>query len=533
MPNFSAEIGIIHQPTCTYTPQQNGVVEIKHKHILQLARALMFQSFLPSKFWADSVLMATYKLNQLPTPVLVWKSPYEVLYGRVASYDHMKTFGCLCFVSNTHPHKSKFDKRAMKCIFLGYVLGQKGLKVYDLESHSVFTSRDVVFHENIFPYATLTSSPYTCPLPFTFEHDESDSQTDVILEHTLNSPDIPSSPVNDTSLVPLASLNPHRRSQRAIRKQAHFDDFVCSTSASSDPSHFSLILTPAHACFLASLSVLQEPTCYAQAKGHMKWEIAMKEELNALEKNDTWSFSKLPEGKKPIGKVCKLNRSLYGLKQASRQWNAEFTSQLEAYGFTQSKHDYCLFTISSGSSFLALLVYVDDVLLVGPSDALIAAAKAQLDRLFTIKDLGCTKYFLGVEIARSSHGMLLTQQKYITDLVRDTGLEHARNTTTPLPAGIRLQSDGGATLSNPELYPLLVGRLLYLNFPRSDISYATQQLSQFLQHPCQQHLDARFHLVKYLKVCPSRGYFSPSLVPLICLLTMTPIGPLVPNLDVP
>ncbi|KAK4406641.1 Retrovirus-related Pol polyprotein from transposon RE1 [Sesamum angolense] len=283
----------------------------------------------------------------------------------------------------------------------------------------------------------------------------------------------------------------------------------------------------------ASLSVSQEPTCYAQAKGHMEWEIAMKEELNTLEKNDTWSLSELLEGKKSIGynqiegvdhidsfpSVAKaVTVRLLLAVATSLGWPVHQLDINNAFlhgylnediymtppdGYVvpagKSKHDYCLFTMGSGSSFLDFLVYVDDALLVGPSDALIAATKAHLDRLFTIKDLGCAKYFLWVEIACSNHGMLLTQQKYITDLVRDTGLEHAKNTTTPLPAGIRLQSEGGATLSNPELYQWLVGRLLYLNFPRPDISYAMQQLSQFLQHPCQQHLDAALHLVKYLK----------------------------------
>ncbi|KAL0340275.1 UNVERIFIED_CONTAM: Retrovirus-related Pol polyprotein from transposon RE2 [Sesamum radiatum] len=105
-----------------------------------------------------------------------------------------------------------------------------------------------------------------------------------------------------------------------------------------------------------------------------------------------------PEGytKAQSGQVYKLIRSLYGLKQASRQWNLELTTKLLEFGFQQSPHDYCLIIKHSDSPFLALLVYVDDILLTGSSTTNIDAVKTYLDRLFTIKDLGPAKYFLGL-----------------------------------------------------------------------------------------------------------------------------------------
>ncbi|KAK4386150.1 Retrovirus-related Pol polyprotein from transposon RE2 [Sesamum angolense] len=103
------------------------------------------------------------------------------------------------------------------------------------------------------------------------------------------------------------------------------------------------------------------------------------------------------------GLVFCLKRSLYGLKQASRQWNIELTSKLEAFGFKQSSHDHCLFTMRIDSSFLALIVYVDDVLLTGDSLDSLSYVKHYLDDLFTIKDLGHAKFFLGLELARSTN----------------------------------------------------------------------------------------------------------------------------------
>lgn len=93
------------------------------------------------------------------------------------------------------------------------------------------------------------------------------------------------------------------------------------------------------------------------------------------------------------GQVCKLKKSLYGLKQASREWNAEFTRHLVSFGFHASIYDPCLFTKGSGDSFLCLLVYVDDILISGPSLCLITKFKTFLDSVFTIKDLGSAKFF--------------------------------------------------------------------------------------------------------------------------------------------
>ncbi|KAL2235286.1 UNVERIFIED_CONTAM: Retrovirus-related Pol polyprotein from transposon RE1 [Sesamum indicum] len=138
----------------------------------------------------------------------------------------------------------------------------------------------------------------------------------------------------------------------------------------------------------------------------------------------------------PKGHVCKLKRFLYGLKQASRQWNLEFTKQLEKLGFIQSKVDHCLFTITTKSDFFCLLVYVDDVLPAGPYEKIIAEFKAKLHNLFTIKNLGKARFFLGLEICRSETGMIVTQSQYVKEILADTGMAQSKSTNTPFPAGL-------------------------------------------------------------------------------------------------
>ncbi|KAL0449326.1 UNVERIFIED_CONTAM: Retrovirus-related Pol polyprotein from transposon RE1 [Sesamum latifolium] len=185
----------------------------------------------------------------------------------------------------------------------------------------------------------------------------------------------------------------------------------------------------------------------------------------------------------PPGSVCKLKRSLYGLKQVSRQWNMEFKSKPADCGFSQSQHDHFLFTTNTSTDLMGLLVYVNDVLIAGASEELILEVKAYLDSLFTIEDIGVAKYFLGLEIARSSQGIPVIQSKYVKDMLTDVGLLGAKSATTPLPIGIKFTSEAGHMLSNPEPYRRLVRKLLYLGFTPPDISHAIQQLSQYLKQP--------------------------------------------------
>ncbi|KAK6117908.1 hypothetical protein DH2020_048345 [Rehmannia glutinosa] len=219
-----------------------------------------------------------------------------------------------------------------------------------------------------------------------------------------------------------------------------------------------------------------------------------------------------PEGYKKAspGQLCHLKRSLYGLKQPSRQWNTELCLKLLAYGFTQSVHDHCLFFLHSGHSFLILVVYVDDVLISGSDEGGIAAVKSYLDRLFTIKDLGYAKYFLGIELARGDKGLFLNQRKYVLDIVQDAGMLDCKPASTPLPPGLKLVAQQGDPLPTPDKYRRLIGRLLYLNMTRPDLTYVVQQLSQFVNSPHSSHWDADVHAIRYLKGNPSKGLFYPA-----------------------
>ncbi|KAL2228415.1 UNVERIFIED_CONTAM: hypothetical protein Sindi_1821200 [Sesamum indicum] len=132
-------------------------------------------------------------------------------------------------------------------------------------------------------------------------------------------------------------------------------------------------------------------------------------------------------------------------------------------------------------------MYVDGILITLAFENQIMNDKDYLNELFTVKHLGTAKYFLGLELARSAEGLVVTQHKYAQDIIKDIGLSKGKHTTTPLPAGLKLSTETGVEVIEPSRYRRLIGRLLYLSFTRPDLCYAVQQQSQHLQHPCEKH----------------------------------------------
>lgn len=162
---FFAKNGIIHQTSCVKRPEQNARVERKHRHILEISRAMRFQVALPLKYWGDCVMTATHIINRLPVEVLNHKTPYKVLHKKEPEYKHLRVLGCLTFASNPDQSGDKFSPRGVSCVFMGYPPTQKGYKLLNLLTMQMFVSRDATFHENVFPFQANTEHNYMKPIP--------------------------------------------------------------------------------------------------------------------------------------------------------------------------------------------------------------------------------------------------------------------------------------------------------------------------------------------------------------------------------
>lgn len=203
---------------------------------------------------------------------------------------------------------------------------------------------------------------------------------------------------------------------------------------------------------------------------------------------------------------------MYELKEASRQWFAKLTTSLLDAGYTQSLADYSLFTLKNGGLFIAVVVYVDDILVTRDDLIQVSALKSMLDAKFSIKDLGEIKYYLGFEVVRNNTGIFINQRKCILDLLTSADMLDAKPLTIPLDQHTKLHDNAasGELLSNHSLYRSWVGKLLYLTLSHPDISYSVQIINQFMQNPRDKHLVAATRVLRYLKCTAGKGLLFPA-----------------------
>ncbi|GKA26455.1 ribonuclease H-like domain-containing protein [Tanacetum coccineum] len=196
--------------------------------------------------------------------------------------------------------------------------------------------------------------------------------------------------------------------------------------------------------------------------------------------------------------VCLLQKSLYGLKQASRAWFQRFSSYAIRVGFIHNKTDSSLFVYQQGTKTAYLLLYVDDIILTASSTRLLQQIISSLHSEFAITDLGSLNYFLGISAQRTSSGLFLTQTKYATEILEQTHMLNCNPCKTPVSTEAKLGPDGDP-VENPSLFRSLAGALQYLTFTRPDLSYAVQQICLYMHDPCEPHYTALKRILCYVR----------------------------------
>jgi len=342
------ELGILHQRTCVHTPQQNGVAERKHRHLLEVARSIRFQGYIPLRFWGHCILTAAYIINRLPSAVLGGKSPYELFFGMKPTLSHLRTFGCLCYGSAL-PRVDKFASRAVPSVFMGYSTTTKGYILFDLTRAKFYINRDVTFREHVFPFKSSNGTvPHDDSFPW---YSEPLSSGDISPMDEPPITDPPSSLVADPiSPEPIPAASPDaihqspispdvppqsRRSQRVTKAPLWHVDYITKQAAANVSYPISAYLSyeaisPAHQVYLSSLSNIQEPKSYQEAIQDSRWIEAMNSELQALELNHTWDLVPIPPTKVAIG--C---RWVYKVKLKASGEVERFKARLVAKGYNQ------------------------------------------------------------------------------------------------------------------------------------------------------------------------------------------------------
>lgn len=202
---------------------------------------------------------------------------------------------------------------------------------------------------------------------------------------------------------------------------------------------------------------------------------------------------------------CKLNKSLYGLKQAGREWNIELNNWLISFGLSRSKIDPCCYVMDKGDSKLVVVVWVDDVLFFSSPDSLSYSFKKQFASRYKVDDKGKMEWFLGISVVQLRGEIVLSQSKYVQDLLSDFSMSDCKPRNLPAVPNYNLSkgsSEEPELLSEEDhaLYRSIVGKINYLSVvTRPDLAFIVSSLSQYLSKPTAEHLVAAKHVLRYLK----------------------------------
>ncbi|XP_075103808.1 uncharacterized protein LOC142178368 [Nicotiana tabacum] len=304
---------VVHQSSCVYTPQQNGVVERKHIKILEVPRAIKFQGRIPLRFWGFCVQNAVYLINRIPSTTLAGKSPFEMFYGRPLRLQHLRVLGSLCYVTVTD-RSDIFGARAEPEVHMGYSSTQKGRRpnakqfidvddafIIDPTSEVSEIALDSVIAPPPSPEASSAPNPEASSAlnpEASSAPNPADPASETLQQPHLTSP--PTAVMPHPTMAPLHDLPEEglRKSTRTSKPPGWLNGFVhgmpkagpstalgSSYTMSAYMSYASL--SPPYFKALCSFSVVTKLTSYAAALRDPKWISAMDAELQALQDNHT------------------------------------------------------------------------------------------------------------------------------------------------------------------------------------------------------------------------------------------------------
>ncbi|GJT47211.1 zinc finger, CCHC-type containing protein [Tanacetum coccineum] len=248
-----------------------------------------------------------------------------------------------------------------------------------------------------------------------------------------------------------------------------------------------------HVVMFLSLALRIKPNCQKS--------LSLKEVIAYRYKQDE-VYVVQPEGyekKDQSGKVYKLNKALYGLRQAPRAWNSRLDRCLKQLGFKRCQQEYTVYTRNKDGKILIVGVYVDDLIVTGSCSDEIRYFKEQMNKEFKMSDMGLLSYYLGIEVSQYEDRITLKQAAYVKTILKKTGMEDCNACTYPMEPKLELTKDEAGDPVDPTEFRSIVRALRYLTHTRLDISYAVGLVSRFMEKPTAQHLKAVKHILRYVK----------------------------------
>ncbi|KAM1815640.1 hypothetical protein ACFX15_000169 [Malus domestica] len=562
--DYLKECGIISQWTPPGTPQLNGVSERRNRTLMNMVRSMMSSADLPVTFWGYALYTAAYLLNRVPSKS-VPQTPYEIWHGRKPSLKHVKIWGCEAYVKKLEA--TKLEARSVRCYFVGYPKETMGYEFYHPDDQKVFVARNAMFLEEQFVLKgtiskhmeinEINNEPQTRtrhidnPVPEPLAPRRSERVNKPPKRYGLD---------NDFDELYLLGDNETKEDPRDYTEamsdidSKRWQEAMKSEMDSMYQNQVWTLVDPPEGIvpvgnkwvFKRKIGVDGNVETYKArlvAKGYRQREgidyeetfspVAMIKSIRILlaiaayHDYEIWQmdvktaflngyleeelYMTQPEGfvsKSEKPKVCKLQRSIYGLKQASMSWNIRFDTEIKTFGFAQNEDDNCVYQKVIGEAVVFLVLYVDDILLFGNDTAVLSSVKVWLSKTFHMKDLGDASYVLGIKLYRDRSRKLigLSQSMYIDKVLSRFQMEQSKKGFLPVGHGIHLSKS--MEPKTPEEirqmscipYASAIGSLMYAMIcTRPDIAYAVSITSRYQSNPGSEHWTAVKTVLKYLR----------------------------------
>eukprot|EP00731_Ephydatia_muelleri_P005270 Em0002g1446a len=552
---FLLDKGIHHELSAPYSPAQNGVAERINRNLMESARTMMAQAGLSDKYWAEAVVTGTYLRNRVPTRSFKEKTtPFEKWYEKKPDLSHLRVFGCMAYAYIRDANrKDKLSKKAEKLRFIGYSLQTKAYRLINDDTGKIIVRRDVIFNESDFQYDSTTGTGIT------FKRDE------VVIQEIPKEVEWPEQVQEEVELEQEqqeqedAEQSRYPRRMRIAPTRYGIDEYVgtvlmtqleepqsitealesdlseqwreaadseyqslmqnetwervelpkgrkpvgCNLQVGFTQNHgidydetfspvvrFTSVRTLLAFAVQNGMMVHQMDVVTAFLNGTLEEEIYMEQPPGYIKKGEEYL-------------VCKLKKSIYGLKQSSRCWNKVFNEYMTSLSYEQCAADPCVLVRTEGTETTIIAVYVDDLIIIAKNPETMERIKGSLTERFKMKDLGKLHYCLGIntEYDENKRCLWMHQRPYIQSLLERYQLSEAKSSCTPADINVKLvKDDGAAKLADSVCYQSMVGSLLYAAIAtRPDIAQAVGAVSKFNSCPTETHLTGVKRILRYLK----------------------------------
>ncbi|GJW18460.1 putative RNA-directed DNA polymerase [Tanacetum coccineum] len=532
--------GIVQHLTSPYTPQQNGVSERRNRTLLDMVRSMFNLTTLPLSFWDYALESAVRILNMVPTKK-VDKTPYEIWHGKVPNLSYLKVWGCEAYVKRDSA--DKLQQRSVKCIFVGYPKETMGYYFYFPPENKVIVARYGDFLERDLISQEFSGRDYD------LEEDHMD---------TLPSENTSEIPVEPESLGPPPELIPIRRSERnksapnRLNLNIEVEDDVVGDLG--EPANYkAAMLDPDKVIWQGAMDeemnsmkvnevwIEVDPPPNAKVV-RSKWLFKKKTDMDGevhtykarlVAKGCTQTYGiDYEETFSPVADIRairiliaiaayydyeiwqmdvktaflngRLDEDIY--MEQPEGYNKRFDEEIKKFGFTQNRDEPCIYRKASGSNVVFLILYVDDILIMGNNIPRLKEVKDYLGKCFSMKDLGEAAYILGIKIYRDRSKRLigLSQSAYIDKILKKFNMHNSKKGYLPMEVKHEISNETCA--STPEEvakkvpYASAVGSILYVvRCTRPDVAFAQNLVSRYQHNLWKLHWVAVKHILKYLR----------------------------------